>query len=114
MSGGAVFEVSDQVLSLLLLPDAAEDHLGSRDVLLGVGQVNPKGLLIPRDPLLDVGLGVVEPRGLAGLPPKQPPQVWSHLVPPALLHRVALRTLLHKRGLPLLYVPHRPTLSASR
>ena len=41
-----------------------EDHLGPRNVLLWVGQIDVQCLLLPGDPLVLVGLGVAETRRL--------------------------------------------------
>lgn len=46
LSGG-LLEVLDEVLALLLLLDAGEDHLGTRDVLLGGKEVVEEGLVVP-------------------------------------------------------------------
>ena len=62
-------------LDLLLQPRV--DHLGARDVLLRVGQVDVQGVLAPGDALVLVGLGVAEARGLPGLTANQPPEVGS-------------------------------------
>lgn len=59
---------------------------------------------------VNVGLCVGEARCLTCLPPKQAPQVGSHLVAPFLFHCVTLGTLLDKRLLPFLDVPHNQQL----
>ena len=58
------FDVSDQVTTILLLLETGEHHLGARDVLLGVLQVNVQSLRVPLDPLLNVGRSVSEPGSL--------------------------------------------------
>ena len=57
-------KVRDQISSVLLLLEAGEGHLGAGDVLLGVGQVDVEGVLLPGHSLVLVGLGVAEPRRL--------------------------------------------------
>lgn len=55
---------------------------------------------------VDVGLCVIEARCLSCLPPKQTPQVGSHLVTPPLCHCVTLGAFLNKHLLPFVDVPH--------
>ena len=50
-------------------------YLGTRDVLLGVLEVLEKGLLVPGDALVDVGLGVGEAVNGAGLSAKETVEV---------------------------------------
>ena len=49
--GRGLAEVGDQVSTLLLLLQPSEDHLGARNVLLGVGKVDVQGVLSPGDTL---------------------------------------------------------------
>merc|ERR1719431_1556293 len=55
-----LLNVSNQVTAVLLLLQTSEHHLGAGDVLLGVGQVDIKGVLVPGDALVNVSLGVAE------------------------------------------------------
>ena len=88
-------------MSVLLLLQPRVDHLGARDVLLGIGQVDVQGLVVPRDALVDVGLGVSEASRLAGLPPNDTVEVWPLLVLAPGLHGVALGTCLGEDTLAL-------------
>merc|ERR1719412_2270554 len=87
-------DVSNQVRSVLLLLQPRVDHLGARDVLLGVLEVDVQGLVVPYNPLLDVGLSVSEPGRLSGFPPEHPVEVGPLLVLAPGLHGVALGTCL--------------------
>ena len=60
--GGGLLDVGYQVAPVLLLLEAGEDHLGAGDVLLGVLEVDVKGVLVPGD--ADVGRGEGEPPSL--------------------------------------------------
>ena len=55
---GRLLEVRDQVLPVLLLLEAGEDHLGARDVLLRRLEVVEESVLFPRDARALVGLCV--------------------------------------------------------
>ena len=81
-------------MSVLLLLQPRVDHLGARDILLGVGQVDVQGLVVPGDALVDVGLGVGEASRLAGLPSNDTVEVGTLLVLAPGLHGVALGTRL--------------------
>merc|ERR1719438_558323 len=85
-------EVSNQVIPVLLLLEASEHHLGTGDVLLGVGEVDIQGVVSPCDALLNVGLGVGEPGGLCSLPPENTVEVGSLLVLASGFDGVALST----------------------
>jgi len=89
-------EISDQVLSLLLLLEAGENHFGAGNVFLRIRQINVEGVRAPRDAFLDVGLRVGEARGLSCLPAPESPEVGSGLVLAALLDGVALSASLHE------------------
>ena len=65
--GGGLLDVGYQVAPVLLLLEAGEDHLGARDVLLGVLEVDVKGVLVPGDALADVGGGVRKAGSSSGL-----------------------------------------------
>ena len=65
--GGGLLDVGYQVAPVLLLLEAGEDHLGAGDVLLGVLEVDVKGVLVPGDALADVGGGVREAGSSSGL-----------------------------------------------
>ena len=65
--GGGLLDVGYQVAPVLLLLEAGEDHLGARDVLFGVLEVDVKGVLVPGDALADVGGGVREASSSSGL-----------------------------------------------
>ena len=49
--GGGLLDVGYQVAPVLLLLEAGEDHLGARDVLLRVCEVDVKGVCAPCDAL---------------------------------------------------------------
>lgn len=51
-------EEGDKVSAVGLLLEAGEHHLGARDVLLGVEEVDEEGVFVPLDALLDVGIRV--------------------------------------------------------
>ena len=65
--GGGLLDVGYQVAPVLLLLEAGEDHLGAGDVLLGVLEVDVKGVLVPGDALADVGGRVREAGSSSGL-----------------------------------------------
>ena len=90
-SGG--LEVGDQILALLLLLEASEDHLGAGDILLGVLQICEEGVLTPLNTLGDVGLRVGEASGLTSVTAKKTVQVGALLVPSTSLNSVALAAL---------------------
>lgn len=107
--GGGRLEVRDQIGALSGLLQAGEDHLGSGDVLLGVFQVLEQGVLVPRDALGLVGVGVGESGGLAGLAAHQTVQVRADLVLATGLDGVALRATLDEQLLALLNISGRDT-----
>merc|ERR1719195_2354157 len=92
--GGGLLDVGYQVAPVLLLLQAGEDHLGAGDVLLGVLQVDVEGVLVPGDPLADVGRGVGEPSCSSSLPAPHTVKVGTLLVLAAGLNSVALRASL--------------------
>lgn len=63
---GRSLEVRDEIRAVLGLLEAREDHLGARDVLLGVEEVVVEGILAPLDALVLVSGGVGEALGGAG------------------------------------------------
>ena len=63
---GRGLEVRDEIRAVLGLLKAREDHLGARDVLLGVEEVIVEGILAPLDALVLVSGGVGEALGGAG------------------------------------------------
>ena len=103
---GSFFEVSYQVLPLSLLLNASEDHLCSRDVLLGILQVLHQHLLSPGDTFVPVGICVRESSSLTRLSSKKTMEVWPSLVLASLFHSMALGTLLNKNLLALLNITH--------
>lgn len=86
-----LLEIGDDVLPVLLLLQASEGHLGTRDILrnrhqhqhrnkhntniaahlFGVFEVLEKSVLVPCDTLVDVGRGVREALRLSGLAAEQ-------------------------------------------
>lgn len=86
-----LLEIGDDVLPVLLLLQASEGHLGTRDILrnrhehqhrnkhntniaahlFGVFEVLEKSVLVPCDTLVDVGRGVREALCLSGLAAEQ-------------------------------------------
>jgi hypothetical protein len=77
---GRFLEVGDEGVSLLILLDAREDHLGARDVLLGVLKVGEESLLAPRDALVYIGSGVGVAGGLASLAAEETVEVGALFV----------------------------------
>ena len=57
---GGLLQVRDEVLPVLLLLEAGEDHLGAWDVLLGGLEVVKEGVLAPGDAGALVGLRILE------------------------------------------------------
>ena len=86
-------KVGNQILSLLLLLDTCEDHLGARNILLGTLQVGEEGVLTPGDTLGDVGLRVGEVGGLTSGTTDEPVKVRALLVTSSGLDGVALTAL---------------------
>lgn len=107
--GGGRLEVRDQIGALSGLLQTGEDHLGSGDVLLGVFQVLEQGVLVPRDTLGLVGVGVGESSGLAGLTAHQAVQVRADLVLATGFDGVALGATLDEQLLALLNISGRNT-----
>ena len=85
-------EVSDKVIPVLLLLEPGEHHLSAGDVLLGVGQVDIQGVVPPGDGLLDVSLGVGEPRGLTSFSTEDAIEVGALFMLASGLDSVALGT----------------------
>lgn len=85
--------VSNQVVSLGVLLDTGEDHLGARDILLGVLKVLEKSLLGPDNALADVASRVRVTSGLASLAAEEAVQVGALLVGSTSLDSVALSAL---------------------
>lgn len=132
MLGGCRLEVCDEVSSFTLLFDAGEDHLCSRNIFLGIFQINHERVLIPNDtfnkkkcyskvtesqiqPLslvlkknattfAFVGVSIREALRLSSFASKQAPKVRPNLVLSTLINSVALGTLLDKRLLAFLYI----------
>jgi len=92
LSFGRFFQVSDQIVPVLGLLQTAEGHLGSGNILLWVLQIGIKGVLIPGDALLLVGISVRESFDLASLPAKNTVQIGADLVSTAGLEGVTLCT----------------------
>jgi hypothetical protein len=86
----AVEDLRNQVLPVLLLLQAAKGHLGAGNVLLGVLEVREKGIVVPGDALLLVGIGVRVALDGAGLAAEQAVQGGADLVTAAGLDGVAL------------------------
>ena len=89
-----LLEVSDQISPVFLLLESSKNHLGARDVLLGVCEVDVQGVLAPGHALVLVSLGVGEPRRLASLSSPDPVEVGPLLVLAPSLDCVALGTRL--------------------
>eukprot|EP00968_Pinguiococcus_pyrenoidosus_P014535 scaffold1311_cov256-Pinguiococcus_pyrenoidosus.AAC.56 len=91
--GSGVLEVGDEVIAVLLLLQAGEDHLRALDVLLRCEQVVEQGVLGPQHTRLlvgrRVGVAFYRPRRAA----EQAVEVGPLLVSSSLLDRVALRAL---------------------
>lgn len=83
-------QVSDQVVPVLLLLEATEGHLGTRNVLLGVLEVGEQSVLLPLDALLLVGIGVCVTLNGTGVTAEKPVQSRADLVTAASLNGVAL------------------------
>ena len=56
-----------------------KDHLGPRNVLLWVSQVDVQGLLLPGDPLVLVCLGVTESRRLPSFTTNKTPKIRTYI-----------------------------------
>jgi len=95
------FEISDEVLPLLLLLEAGENHFRAGNVFLWVRQIHVQGAGVPRDTFLDIGFRVREAWRLSGLPAPESPEIGSGLVLAALLDGVALSASLHEDFLSL-------------
>src|SRR5581483_3410095 len=65
-------QVGDQVLDLLFVLDARERHLGARNLRLRVLNVLGERRLVPGDPRLLVGVGIVVAPHRSGFAPEQP------------------------------------------
>merc|ERR1719195_457361 len=87
-------QVSDEIRSIFLLLEACIHHLGSWDVLLGIGEILVQGVLTPGNALVNVGLGVVEPSSLSRLSSDHSIEVGSLLVLASSLNCVTLGTSL--------------------
>ena len=77
-------------VAVLGLLEATEGHLGARNVLLGVLEVLEKGVLLPLDTLVLVGVGVRETGDLARLAAEETVELRADLVALAGLQGVAL------------------------
>lgn len=80
----------DEVVSVLLLLETTEGHLGAGNVLLGVLEVLEQGVLLPSNTLGLVGVGVRETVDLARLAAEETVQSRADLVALTLLQGVAL------------------------
>merc|ERR1719150_3286725 len=96
LRGGRLLQVGDQAVPVLLLLQTSEHHLGARDVLLRVCQVDVKGVGAPCDALVLVGLSVGEVGRLSCLPSEQSVEVGTLLVLAPLLDGVALGARLRE------------------
>merc|ERR1719284_1703091 len=83
----------NEIGTLLLLFDACEDHLGTRDVLLWVQEIFKEVLVRPDDAGVLVGLRVSKAVIGAGLAATEAPERWSLLGVATLLDGVALSAL---------------------
>lgn len=101
---GGRLQVGNQIATLIGLLETSEDHLGARDVLLGVLQVLEQRILVPGNTLSLVGVCVGETGCLASLATDQTVQVGSNLVLATGLHSVALCATLHEQLLALLNI----------
>lgn len=81
----------NQVIPVLLLLQAAESHLGTGDVLLGVLEVGEERVVLPGDALALVGVGVGVALDGARLAAEEAVQRRADLVAAAVLDGVALR-----------------------
>ncbi len=84
-------DIRNEVVSVLVLLQAAKGHLGAGDVLLGVLEVLEQRLLLPGDALALVGVGVGVAADGARLAAEQAVQRRADLVAAVLLDGVALR-----------------------
>ena len=78
--GGNFLKVGDQVLSVTLLLQTGEDHLGARNVFLGVFQVVEEVFRSPGDAGGLVGLGVRETFAGAGFTAEETAEVGTCVV----------------------------------
>ena len=88
-----IFQVRDELLALLRLLDAREDHLRALDVLLRRQQIVEERVLAPNNARVFIGVREGVARGLAGLPPEDAVEVRPLLVRASTFHGVALRAL---------------------
>lgn len=49
--GSGILQIGDDIISFLLFSEPTKDHLSSRNILLGVFEVDVQGFLIPNDTL---------------------------------------------------------------
>ena len=90
---GGRLKVGNEILSLVLLLDTSENHLGSRNVLLRSQKVLEESILVPGDSLLHVGIGISVSLSLTSLAAKESVKVRSLLVGLTSSTHVALSTL---------------------
>ena len=80
-------QVRHEVRAVLLLLQSGEDHLGSRNVLLGVNEVFHELPFVPCHTRFFVGLGVRESFGLSGLAAGNTSKIRTIFVSVGLKHR---------------------------
>merc|ERR1719357_2199788 len=95
LRGGRLLQIGDQTVPVLLL-QTSEHHLGARDVLLRICQVDIESVCTPCDALVLVGLSVGEVGRLSCLPSEQSVEVGTLLVLAPLLDGVALGARLRE------------------
>jgi len=88
---GVLAQEGDEVVAVLVLLETTEGHLGAGNVLLGVLKVREQSVLVPRDALLLVRVGVRIAVDGAGLAAEQTVQVGADLVALGRVQGVALR-----------------------
>lgn len=105
-SSGGFLQISDQILPVFGFLEAGEQHLGTGNELLWIGQIRVQRALVPHDALVLVGVGVAESGRQSALTSDQAVQVRSDFVLAALLDRVALGARTLEYLLALLRIAH--------
>jgi len=73
--GGRLLQIGYEISPFILLLQACEHHLCSRNILSRVLKIHPECVLPPGDTLVLVSLGVSEALGLTSFTPEEPVKV---------------------------------------
>lgn len=104
--GRSLLDVGDKVVSIFLLLETTEGHLGAWNVLLWVLEVLEQSVLVPSDTLSLVSVSVVEALDLARLSTNHTVKVWANLVSTTSLDGVALQTTSLEQSSTLLFTSY--------